>query len=482
MLQVAGIFSDSMVLQQGKPVPVWGTAEPDEKIVVKFMGGNYETVVENDGSWQVALNPLTASFNPERMEICTKREQIIFEDILIGEVWLCSGQSNMEFPIHQDEKAKDMIKAADFPHIRFFMVPRSTAGVPQKDIGRTLHIFDGHWELCKPVVTQFFSAVGYYFGLELYKKLNVPIGLINASIGCTGIETWTSPDAFAANHLFKEHIDIINEAHEKYRKELELCLPDIKKLISGESNEIPANMPVHPLSHWSKETGLYNGMIAPLAPYALRGVLWYQGESNCKDGIRYADKMKALVNGWRQKWDDELLPFYQVQIAPCNTYNPGELPNLWLGQYKASEEIQNCFMISTIDVADIRDIHPKRKYPVGQRLAMSALVETYGRKGIEHKSPSYENLIIESDKVRILFKNVGQKGLYSRDGKPLSWFEIAGQNAKYHKASAVIDGKTVVAWSPKVKAPKSVRFAWSCVASPNLSGKNNLPVLPFITK
>jgi sialate O-acetylesterase len=486
-IKIAGMFSNNMVLQQGKPVPVWGTSDPENRIVVRFMGIDYVAVAAKDGRWQVTIPPMTANFIPETMEISNSEERVTFENILIGEVWLCSGQSNMEFSLHEDEESHAVIESADCPHIRLYMVPRRAAGFPQDDIGRSRHIFDGHWEVCQPVVAQFFSAVGYYFGLELFKKLNVPIGLINASIGCTGIETWTSSDAFDNNPLLHEHSLAINNAHEEYKRELSSCLPAIEQWISTAANHnLFAHIPEHPLAHWRKETGMYNGMIAPLAPYAFCGVIWYQGESNCHDGIGYAEKMKALVSGWRNKWGGDFFPFYQVQIAPCDDYGteacPGELPELWLGQYKASEEIKNCSMVSTIDLGDIQNIHVKRKYPVGYRLAMLALAEAYGHEGLEYKSPSFQNLMLESDKIRIYFKDVGKGGLCSKDGKPLSWFDIEGRNREYSRANAIIEGSTVVIWAPNVKSPKVVRFAWNKLATPNLSGKNGLPVLPFIAE
>jgi sialate O-acetylesterase len=417
-VELPHILGDRMVLQRDRPLPVWGWADPGEEVAVQFGDTAMKTRADAKGAWSVKLPPREASGTGRTLTVSGKNK-IELRDVLVGEVWVGSGQSNMEWPLEKCRDHKEAIAAADRPMVRLFQVPRVKAEKPAKDV-------KAEWEVCTPKTVGRFSGVLYYFGLRLHQELGVPVGLVNSSWGGSAIEPWTP-------------------AEEK----------------SGE---------------------MYNGMIAPLQPFAVRGVVWYQGETNVlnKDGLKYRDKMEALIKGWRRTWGRDL-PFYFVQIAPWSgSYGPGELPALWEAQV-ASLKIPGTGMVVTTDlVDDIRDIHPTDKKDVGNRLALWALAKDYGKKDLVYSGPLFKSMKVEGDKVRLQFAHVGG-GLASRDGKPLSEFEVAGSDGKFVPAEAGIDGDTVVVRAKGVAAPTQVRFGWHTVANPNLMNKEGLPASPFQT-
>jgi sialate O-acetylesterase len=411
------IIDSHMVLQRDMPLPIWGWSEPGEEVTVQI--GNYKKTAkaDKDGNWKITLPAMKADGQTHTMTVKGKN-QIELKDILIGEVWIGSGQSNMEWSVAGSQGAKEAIASARHPTIRLFHVPKVQTGAPGKDVNAV-------WNVGSPKTIPHFSAVLYYFGLRLEDELNVPIGLINSSWGGSPIEPWT----VAGKH-------------------------------SG---------------------GMYNGMIAPLQPFAIRGVIWYQGETNVfqKNGLKYYGKMKDLIEGWRKTWGEKM-PFYFVQIAPWSGYPKGELPLLWEGQV-ASLKIPHTGMAVTTDLVDnIKDIHPRNKVDVGNRLALWALAKTYDKKDLVYSGPLYKSMKIEGSKVHLSFAHAGS-GLKSRDGKPLTHFEIAGQDGKFVPAEAVIDGSHVVASAKHVASPAVVRFGWHMTANPNLVNKEGLPASPFQT-
>ncbi len=422
------VIGSHMVLQRGRPLPIWGWAAPGEEVAVKLDGATAAAKADAQGDWKVVLPAMQADGKAHQMTVRGKNK-IELDDILIGEVWLGSGQSNMEYSVAGSIGAKEAIAAANCPQIRLLHVEKVQTPQPAKDIvvaggGRAN---PGQpppaWKVCTPQSVPGFSAVLYYFGQRLHKDLDVPVGLINSSWGGSPIEPWT---------------------------------------VSGKSSG-----------------GMYNGMIAPVKPLAIRGVIWYQGESNNPDGMKYFDKMQALIAGWRKAWGYDF-PFYFVQLAPWSGYAPGNLPNLWEAQV-ASLKIPRAGMAVTTDlVENIADIHPRDKFHVGNRLALWALAKDYDRNDLVYSGPLYKSMTVEGGKIRLSFAHVGG-GLKSRDGKPLCEFEIAGADGKFVPAEAAIDGDTVVVQAKAVALPTQARFGWRNTANPNLANKEGLPASPFRT-
>jgi sialate O-acetylesterase len=440
------IISDHMVLQRAAKVRVWGTAAPQEQVTVRFGGQAASTRAGADGSWRVALDLSDARSDASALTVRGEDNEIVVADVLVGEVWLASGQSNMQKPLGEQKgqqptfNAEAEIAAADHPDIRLFKVARRNAASPAGDVG-------GSWVRCSPasVEASKFSAAAYYFGRQLQATLHRPVGLIDSTVGGTRIELWTPPEQLAASPP----------------------APD-----SG------------PMAH----ALLFNGMIAGLAPFGIKGVIWYQGESNIldtDDGAAYTPKMAALVAGWRQRWQAPF-PFYYVQVAPHSysvsrplrvQHGAESVPLLWEAQAQALR-IPDTAMVVTTDLVDnLRDIHPRDKKTVGVRLARLALVKSYGIGGIEPVGPSYRAMALRGDKAVLSFDHA--EGLMARDGKALTWFEVAGADGVYRQAEVAIDGATLIVGSPEVATPVAVRFAWHEAAQPNLVNGAGLPALPF---
>jgi sialate O-acetylesterase len=463
-LKVADIFGDNMVLQQQKPVPVWGWCDPNAKVTVKFAGQEKSAKADANGKWLVTLRRLKASFEPQTL-VVEAGETNSFTNILVGEVWLASGQSNMEKPIGKQSgqkptvNAEQELAAANYPNIRIFKVEKTLAETPQTELKKFIP-----WQECSSnsLDSISFSAAAYFFGREIHTNLNVPVGLVESSWGGTRIEPWTPPVGF-----------------EK--------VPSQKKFAS-------ANFGTNKISN-TRPTAIYNAMIAPIAGFALRGAIWYQGESNLmgtndasNDYLEYADKMTALVGGWRQIWDEGDFPFYFVQIAPYKYYagkrrrvnSPEMLPQFWTEQSRAARDIKNAGMAATTDLVDnLDDIHPRDKASVGHRLALLALNQTYG-KNVVCSGPVFRSASFWGGDATLKFDHV-EGGLISRDGNPLSWFTIAGADGSFYPATATIMGRKVIVSADEVKKPKAVRFAWDETAEPNLSNQEGFPAEPFRT-
>ena len=476
--RLPAVFGSHMVLQRDKPIKIWGWADPDEKVTVVYtvvpadpaamaFRGTKSTSANKTGDWSVNIGKLPSG---AKLTISieagdTKTE---LKDVLIGEVWVCSGQSNMAMSVAASNDAKKETAAAKHPQIRLFLVPRRPAGMPEKDA-------KAEWEVCSPKTVGRFSAVAYYFGRHLQRELKVPIGLVATSWGGTRIEPWTPVEGFESVDRFKKVAASIRGINQSYTK------------ILKSAKSLGQEPPAHPLATRGRPTGLYNGMVAPLVPFAIRGAIWYQGEANRRDGAEYAVKMRALINGWRKVWGQGDFPFYYVQLAPYRYRDrqskTDEDPTILARCWEAQTDVltmKNTGMAVTVDIGNLGDIHPKNKQDVGKRLALWALAKDYGKKDLVYSGPLYKGRKVDSDGIRISFDHVGG-GLVSRDGKPLSWFEIAGKDGTFVKADAKIDGDTVLVSSAAVKDPQHVRFAWSMLADPNLSNKAGLPASPFRT-
>lgn len=438
-LRLPALFVDHMVLQQQTDVPVWGWAHPGQIITLKGSWNNEEvrTTCLSDGSWKAKIKTASAG-GPYTLSIKSDFE-IVLNDVMLGEVWLVSGQSNMEWSVYNGaaDAIEDMPNA-NIPGIRLFLVKRLAADHPQIR-------GEGQWALCSPESMKPFSAVGYFFGKKLHKELNVPVGIICSAWGGTPAETWTPDSLIWAN-------------------------PDL----AASARKLT------PQPWGPQQPGkLFNGMINPLAPYALAGILWYQGEANTGAAATYKSLMETLITSWRKSFQRNL-PFYYVQIAPFRGYGEVEYGTLIREQQSFMQSIPGTGMVVVSDLVDnVDDIHPKYKRPVAERLANYALADTYHRAVAGYRSPIYKNFTVVKDKAIVSF-DYCPNGLTSNGGAPTE-FLIAGEDRKFVPAQAKIKGNTVEVWAKGVKHPVAVRFGWPNGSIPNLFSAEGLPVSCFRT-
>ena len=490
-VRLAAICSDGMVLQRDQPAAIWGWAEPGGTVTVDFAGRRRTADVDDAGAWAVRLEPVAASSEPRDLVVTSSAgETRTVRDVLVGEVWLASGQSNMQWSISQSRKEdQEIAKAGGVPLLRSFDVPRVLSHTRKDAVG-------GTWRQATPENAMSFSAVGYFFGRKLAEEVKVPIGIIHSSWGGSRIEPWWAEEGLNG---IPELLDTAKSRMGKspgfpeYDKPFRLYLEQLgewtKVAAKAMDSGLPVpDMPAAPerlrLGH-NAETGTYQAMIHPLVPYALRGFIWYQGESNHGEGLIYTAKMRTLINGWRGQFHAPEAPFLFVQLAPFqyggDRGDPAMLPGIWWAQQEALK-IPHTGMAVTNDIGNIRDIHPRNKSAVGERLARWALVDTYGHSGLVKSGPLFSGHETQGQGILVRFDHTGG-GLVSRDGKPLSWFEIAGADGQYHPARAEItdDGKSVILTSAAVLEPQRARFAWSHIAEPNLINQEGLPAGAFLT-
>jgi sialate O-acetylesterase len=439
-LTLPHVFSDHMVLQRDGDVPVWGWADPESEVHVALDGKTVQTTAGEDGKWQVSLAGHAAG-GPYTLVVESGDDRLEVIDVYFGEVWVASGQSNMQWSVRQSANADEEISAAQFPVIRMFSVPREPAAEPQDDT-------DGKWEVASPETVASFSAVGYYFARTLHRELDVPVGILHTSWGGTLAEAWTSREALEGNEDFQAILDRVEQTRD----------------------------------HQHRAAHLYNGMVAPLMGYGIRGAIWYQGESNVGRAEQYASLFPAMIRDWRSRWGQGDFPFYFVQLAPFRYGNadPELLAELWDAQVKTLRNVPNTGMVVTTDIATTGDIHPPNKQDVGKRLALWALANVYGEEGIVHSGPIYKGHEVQGNQIRIEFDHVAD-GLEARGDGELSHFTIAGEDQKFVPAKAEIDGDAIVVSSDAVDKPVAVRFAWTDTAEPNLVNSSGLPASPFRT-
>ena len=619
-ITLASVFADNMVLQRGLAVPVWGKATPGERVSVTFAGQRKEGKAGQEGEWIIQLDPLTASAEPGEL-IVTGKNRVVIKNVLVGEVWLCSGQSNMELKLSDAANAEQEVRDAHFPAIRFLSVPRVPCNSPLTE----LH--GAQWTVCSPQTAGAFSAVGYFFGRELHRKLGVPIGLIDASWGGTKAESWTSLEslgqipAMASDLAAREARLRSSKSHSKpglyavplecttdirnggyplgwadipnppgdwadmtlpaqwqqrgldfsgilwFRKSVELPpewvgrdlnlsvgtvdktdttyfnnvkvgglgteqRPDAYRVnraynvagmlsrkganaiavrvhsdlfdggMTGPAEAMTLSCPSLPESPairldgvWkyavecnygprtcSEAATLFNGMISPLTRFALRGVVWYQGESNEFVPALYNELLPCLIQDWRAHWGIQGLPFLIVQLPNFRKVSFFEANSAWPKLREAQTlalRLPNTGVITTIDLGEAGDIHPKRKQPVGYRAALNALANVYGMK-VEWSGPVYSSVKVENGAIRLHFTRVGG-GLVAKGGSFLKGFVICGANRKFIPAVATIDGEDVLVFSPEVKEPLAVRYAWADNPDCNLYNQAGLPASPFRT-
>ena len=470
----AALFQDHAVLQRNTNVPVWGTASPGERVKVTFRGQTVSATAGADGRWQVNLGPLKASAEPADLVIAGSTTNVI-RDVLVGEVWLCSGQSNMEWLLSKSADATNEIAAAQHPLIRHFKVPRRIQPAPPAaDV-------TGSWAVCSPETASNFTAVGYFFARDLQQKLKVPIGLINSSYGGSAIESWISPEALAAQPLgpvvtarWTNLVAHYPEAEAKWKTDVAAWKQEqAAAKTAGQPFTKPA--PRRPGGHAEDHglpSSLYNGMIHGLIPYALRGALWYQGESNSGRHSEYPALFDTMVNDWRSRWNRGPFPVLFVQLTDYQAN--------WQWFREAQQQClatTNTAMAVIVGIGETTDIHPKNKQDVGHRLARLARAKVYGEK-VDCHGPLFRSAQREGSSFRITFEHAA--GLTAPDNKPAE-FIIAGADRKFYPATAVIDQGTVVVSAPEVPEPVAVRYAWSGPLKVNLVNAIGLPAAPFRT-
>jgi sialate O-acetylesterase len=438
-LKLPSLFSDQMVLQRDREAPVWGWADAGAEVHVVIDGKTVDATADQDGNWRAAVAAHAAG-GPHSLVVEAGSDRVEVNDVYFGEVWVASGQSNMQWSVRQAANADEEISAAQFPLIRMFSVPREPAAEPQADTA-------GKWDAASPETIADFSAVGYFFARELHRELDIPIGILHTSWGGTLAEAWTSREALAANDEFQAILDRVEGTRDRQ----------------------------HRAAH------LYNGMIAPLIPYGIRGAIWYQGESNVGRAEQYATLFPTLIADWRTRWGQGDFPFYFVQLAPFRYGNldPELLAELWEAQLETLRNVPQTGMVVTTDIATTHDIHPPNKQDVGKRLALWALAKVYGHDDLAFSGPIYKSHEAQGDTIRLAFDHAG--GLAARDGGELTDFTIAGNDQKFVPARAQIEGNEIVVSSPDVHEPVAVRFAWYDTAGPNLVNENGLPASPFRT-
>jgi sialate O-acetylesterase len=478
-----GLFTDGAVLQRDIRVPIWGTADGNERVTVEIAGQKVATEA-TDGKWMVWLKSMPAG-GPHTLTISSPANEVEVKNVLIGEVWICSGQSNMAWPLINTENSQQEIAASADRQLRLLTIQRATSRTE-------VHEVTAPWVESTPQSTERFSAVAYYFGKELRKKLGVPVGLINTSWGGTVAEAWTSPDALIAQASLAPILDNYRTARKNYAA----ALINYQQALSNHAlaveqarrqGRMPPAAPRPPGDPYSpnnpnRPSVLYNAMIAPLVPYAFRGAIWYQGESNAGRAYEYQTLFPTMIGSWRDAWGQGDFPFLFVQLAPFMAIQPEPGDSAWAELREAQRlttiRVPNTGMAVITDVGEERDIHPRKKEPVGQRLAFAALQDVYDQD-MEGSGPTFHRLRISGDRAILTFKHVGG-GLVAQGGK-LTGFTIAGEDRKFHNADAVIEGDRVIVTSPQVKKPVAVRFGWANYPVVNLFNKEGIPASPFRT-
>ena len=478
------MFADHMVIQRDTAVPVWGWAEPDEKVTVTMGGQTQECTAGQNGKWRINIEALAAG-GPHTLTV-KGNNTVDIKDVLVGEVWLCSGQSNMAMTVSRSANFPEEQAAATCSAIRMFTVDRKTAVKPQDRC-------NGSWQVCSPETVGSFSATAYFFGRTLQQELKIPIGLVNSSWGGTPIQAWTSDKAQRANEeLTKTVIDYDARIARydpvaiktQYAKQMEAWKAKAEKAKdAGKPAPRRPRAPADPSASSGRPGNLFNGMIAPLAPYAIRGAIWYQGEANARDDANlYGLRLTTMIDEWRTLWGQGDFPFEWVQLP--NFRAPQTEPVQTSGWVLVQEQMfrtlqhKNTGMAVTIDVGEEKDIHPKNKQDVGKRLALWALGATYGQDNV-WCGPLYKCHRVQGGKVIIEFDHVGD-GLVAK-GDTLKGFAIKGEGQPFVHADARIVDETVVVSSADVKTPDAVRYAWAENPDCNLYNKASLPASPFRT-
>lgn len=485
-LRLSSMFSDHAVLQQGRAVPVWGWAGAGESVRVEFAGQRVQTRADRSGRWAVELASMPATFEPRELVVSSEQDRLALRDILVGEVWFVSGQSNMEWRLVHTDHGAEALDNADVPGVRLFLAAIECAAEPQADAHSAWRVEgrDSGWQPSTRWSANRFGAVGFHFAVELRRRLDRPVGVIQAAVGGSRIEAWTPREAFAQNPSFAADLAWLRAAEQAHRDaELRSLAAYETWLRAARASKRgvpdPPEWPRHPGSWFNKPTCFYNGMVNGLAPYGIRGMLWYQGESNVPEGAAYAERLRAFMGSMRRAWRQDALPIALVQLAPYDRADAAGMPRVWQAQLEAGRTPHTGLITISDLVTDTSDLHPSNKRDVGLRAADWAVSTQYGQPGTLPSGPLYRSMRGEGSKIRLSFDHA--RGLASRDGHALDGFEIAGADRAFVRADAVIDGDEVIVSSRRVAQPVAVRFAWDRAARPNLVNEAGFPAASFRT-
>ena len=481
-VKLPALIGDNMILQQERQVAIWGTADAGEQVTVTIGGQKQTATADADGRWKVQLEPLKQG-GPLEMTIAGKNT-LTLHNVLVGEVWVCSGQSNMEFAVWNHGvfggvmNFEQEVAESNYPMIHLFIVKKAVSAVPQTDV-------QGQWVVTSPETAGNFSAVGYFFGRELHKAMGFPVGLIDTTWGGTEAEAWTSdaalsadPDLKVAADSWRQRVADYPNALDQYAQSLRDWEKNAEAAESG--GKVALTMPATPRDPRSnpwRESGLWNGMVAPLTPYAIAGTIWYQGESNAPFGYQYRKVFSTMIQQWRSSWGEGDFPFLFVQLASFTIASDPQ--NTWADLRESQQKtlaLPKTGMAVAIDIGESYDIHPKNKQEVGRRLALAAEGVAYGRN-IEYQGPAYQFVREEKGTLHVQFTHAGG-GLVARGGS-LTGFEIAGDDQQFYPADAKLKRNEVVLSSPKVSKPVAARYAWANDPKCNLYNKAGLPAPPF---
>lgn len=475
-LKLPSIVGNHMVLQRDLANPIWGWAEAGTDVTVNFAEKNYSAKADAEGRWVVKLDPIHESPHALSMTITAGSDKIVLSNIVIGEVWVCSGQSNMQWPVSQSNDPDLEIATANFPNIRLITVPQVGTQELQDD-------FDGQWDICTPDVVGDFSAVGYFFGRQLHQALGVPVGLIDNAWGGSAAEAWVARDVLEKDGRFADYIAQWENTEKTFDFEKEMEAWKKKAEEAKAANKQAPRPPRDVLSGQHRPGNLWAGVLNPIIGYGIRGTIWYQGESNAGRAYQYDDLFKLMITEWREAWGQGDFPFYWVQLADFRdeVESPGESQWAELREAQSNTlELPNTGQAVIYDLGEGRDIHPRDKQNVAKRLARLALAKDYGWD-IAHQSPSFQSMEIKGNKAILTFENVGST-LYTFDTNDAKGFYIAGKDKVWHHATGKIVGNDKVeVTSEKVKEPVAVRYAWAENPVANLMSREGLPVDPFRT-
>ncbi len=477
-VRLASVFQPHMVLQRNMRIPIWGWASPGALVTVKLKGLSASARADGKGKWTARIGPLKPG-GPYILQVNSGGTTLKLRDVLVGDVWIASGQSNMDWQVDQSMNAEEEIAKACFPKIRLLKVGKMV-GIEPFD-----YLSGGKWKPCAPESVGEFSGVAYFFGRHLHRRLGIPIGLIHTAFGGTPISSWMPIEDLkacpASKPVFSWWTRIMKTFPERLKRyeQIEARWKVAARKARQEGKPIPEK-PYPPLGpgHDHQPAGLYNAMVYPLVPYGIKGVIWYQGEENVKQAHQYKQLFPALIKGWRRVWGQGPFPFLFVQLAGFGIWDHEYWP--WLREaQEAALALPNTGMAVAIDIGEKANIHPPNKQEVGRRLALIALAQVYGWK-VPYSGPVYQSMEVHGDRVRISFTHI-HSGLEIRKGKTLRGFELAGKDRKFYPAQALIEGDLVVARSPKVPHPVAVRYGWAGFPGCNLYNKAGLPARPFRT-
>lgn len=487
-LKLPSVFGDHMVLQREMPVPVWGWGKPGETVTVAFGDQSVSSPVDEDGKWMVKLAPLVVG-EPRQLTVTAGNQRQSIDDVLVGEVWVCSGQSNMQWTVSNAIDPDLEAARAERPQLRLFQLPQVSKAQPQSDV-------DANWRICAADNISSFSAVAYYFGVNIQEVIGVPVGLIQTAWGGTRAEAWTSPVKMAEVSELKPILDTWAERAAKYdadaaQSQYQAALEKWKQRAAAarsEGRQVPRRPQLQgdPRVDRHHPSNLYNGMISPLLPFAIRGAIWYQGESNAGRAYQYRTLMPAMIQSWRDAWGQGDFPFYQVQLANFREIVDEPAESDWAelreAQWLATKVLPAVGAACITDIGAAKDIHPKNKQDVGKRLARLALVDVYGKgDSIIRNGPTYESMDVDGNKVTLTF-DTGKSPLITWYREPLSGFAIAGPDQQFVWANArIVAPNQVEVWSEQITEPVAVRYNWANNPQGNLYNTHYLPAYPFRT-